>query len=57
LPTIGAEVHLPFGGLKKSGSGMPSAAALADAVSHRYSWTVNHAEDIVLAQGLQAQVP
>ncbi len=57
LPTIGAEVHLPFGGLKKSGSGMPSAAALADAVTHRYSWTVNHADDIILAQGLQSQVP
>jgi len=57
LPTIGAEVHLPFGGLKKSGSGMPSAAAQADAVTHRYSWTINHAEDIVLAQGLQSEVP
>ncbi|HLF04088.1 MAG TPA: aldehyde dehydrogenase family protein [Dehalococcoidia bacterium] len=57
LPTIGAEVHLPFGGLKKSGSGMPSAAALADAVTHRYSWTINHADEIILAQGLQAQVP
>lgn len=56
LPTIGAEVHLPFGGLKKSGTGMPSAAALADAVTHRYSWTINHDMEIKLAQGLRADV-
>lgn len=57
LPTIGAEVHLPFGGLKKSGSGMPSAAGLLDAVSHRYAWTVNHDTEIKMAQGLRAEVP
>src|SRR5262249_10527590 len=28
LPCIGAEVHLPFGGVKKSGNGHPSAAGL-----------------------------
>ncbi|MBI2846719.1 MAG: aldehyde dehydrogenase family protein [Chloroflexi bacterium] len=56
LPTIGAEVHLPFGGLKKSGTGMPSAAALVDAVSHRVSWTVNHGTEIKMAQGLTAEV-
>lgn len=56
LPTIGAEVHLPFGGLKKSGTGMPSAAALLDAVTHRVSWTVNYGTEIKLAQGLTAQV-
>ncbi len=56
LPTIGAEVHLPFGGLKKSGTGMPSAAALLDAVTHRVTWTVNHGTEIKMAQGLKAQV-
>lgn len=56
LPTIGAEVHLPFGGLKRSGTGMPSAAALLDAVTHRVSWTVNHDTQIKMAQGLSAQV-
>ena len=54
LPTIGAEVHLPFGGLKRSGTGLPSASALIDVVTHRVSWTVNHAQEIRLAQGLSA---
>ncbi|MBI2020131.1 aldehyde dehydrogenase family protein [Candidatus Daviesbacteria bacterium] len=56
LPSIGAEVHLPFGGTKKSGSGMPSASALIDAVTHRVAWTVNYADEIQLAQGLNAKV-
>ncbi|MFQ6110424.1 MAG: aldehyde dehydrogenase family protein [Nitrospinota bacterium] len=55
LPTIGAEVHLPFGGVKKSGTGMPSAAALVDAVTHRVAWTVNHDREIKMAQGLSAE--
>jgi aldehyde dehydrogenase (NAD+) len=55
LPTIGAEVHLPFGGLKKSGTGMPSAAALIDAVTHRVAWTVNHGAEIKMAQGLSGK--
>jgi aldehyde dehydrogenase (NAD+) len=54
LPTIGAEVQLPFGGVKKSGTGMPSAAALIDAFTHRISWTVNNGEEIKMAQGLKA---
>ncbi|MBI2935975.1 MAG: aldehyde dehydrogenase family protein [Chloroflexi bacterium] len=57
LPTIGAEVHLPFGGLKKSGTGIPSAAGLLEAVTHKVSWTVNHGTEIRMAQGLSAQVP
>lgn len=57
LPCIGAEVHLPFGGLKKSGVGLPSASALIDAVTHRYAWTVNHGLEIKMAQGLNATVP
>ena len=56
LPTIGAEVHLPFGGMKKSGTGLPSASALVDAVTHRIAWTVNHSEDIEMAQGLKTEV-
>ena len=55
LPTIGAEVHLPFGGLKKSGTGTPSAAGLLDAVTHQVSWTVNHGSGIKLAQGLSGE--
>ncbi len=56
LPCIGAEVHLPFGGVKRSGNGQPSAAALVDAVTHRTAFTVNHATNIVMAQGMSADV-
>ncbi len=56
LPTIGAEVHLPFGGLRRSGTGLPSASALIDTVTHRVAWTVNHAREIRMAQGLSTQV-
>jgi aldehyde dehydrogenase (NAD+) len=53
LPCIGAEVHLPFGGVKKSGNGHPSAAGLIETVTHKVSWTVNHGTEIKMAQGLQ----
>lgn len=56
LPCIGAEVHLPFGGVKKSGNGHPSAAGLVEAVTHKTAWTVNHGESIVMAQGLTTDV-
>jgi aldehyde dehydrogenase (NAD+) len=56
LPCIGAEVHLPFGGVKKSGNGHPSAAALVDAVTHKTAWTVNHAEEVKMAQGLTTDI-
>ncbi|MBY0233085.1 MAG: aldehyde dehydrogenase family protein [Gemmataceae bacterium] len=56
LPCIGAEVHLPFGGVKKSGNGHPSAAGLVEAVTHKVSWTVNHGTDIKMAQGLTTNV-
>ena len=56
LPCIGAEVHLPFGGVKKSGNGQPSAAALVDAVTHRTAFTVNHDRKIIMAQGMSADV-
>ncbi len=56
LPCIGAEVHLPFGGVKKSGNGHPSAAGLVEAVTHKTAWTVNHAEEVQMAQGLTVTV-
>jgi len=56
LPCIGAEVHLPFGGVKRSGNGQPSAAALVDAVTHKTAFTVNHARGITMAQGMSAKV-
>lgn len=56
LPCIGAEVHLPFGGVKKSGNGHPSAAGLIETVTHKTAWTVNHAQEIKMAQGLTTQM-
>lgn len=52
LPCIGAEVHLPFGGVKRSGNGQPSAAGLIDSVTHKTSFTVNHELGITMAQGM-----
>jgi aldehyde dehydrogenase (NAD+) len=56
LPCIGAEVHLPFGGVKKSGNGHPSAAGLVDVVTHKTAWTVNHGTEIKMAQGLTTAI-
>jgi aldehyde dehydrogenase (NAD+) len=56
LPCIGAEVHLPFGGVKKSGNGHPSAAGLVEAVTHKTAWTVNYAEEVKMAQGLTTKL-
>nr|CUU33672.1 Aldehyde dehydrogenase family protein [Armatimonadetes bacterium GXS] len=56
LPSIGAEVHLPFGGVKASGNGHPSASALFDAVTHKVAFTVNHGTEIKMAQGLSARI-
>jgi aldehyde dehydrogenase (NAD+) len=56
LPSIGAEVHLPFGGVKKSGNGHPSAAGLVEVVTHNTAWTVNHGTDIKMAQGLSTAI-
>ncbi len=49
-------MHLPFGGVKRSGTGMPSAATLIDAVTHRVAWTVNHGRKIKMAQGLGTEL-
>ncbi|MFQ5533152.1 MAG: aldehyde dehydrogenase family protein, partial [Candidatus Methylomirabilales bacterium] len=56
LPTIGAEVHLPFGGVKRSGTGMPASWPLLDVVTHKVAWTVNHGQEIKMAQGMSADV-
>jgi aldehyde dehydrogenase (NAD+) len=56
LPCIGAEVHLPFGGVKKSGNGHPSAAGLIETVTHKMAWTVNHGLEIKMAQGLTTTI-
>lgn len=56
LPCIGAEVHLPFGGVKKSGNGHPSAAGLVNVVTHQTAWTVNHGTEIKMAQGLTSAI-
>jgi aldehyde dehydrogenase (NAD+) len=56
LPCIGAEVHLPFGGVKKSGNGHPSAAGLVETVTHKTAWTVNHGTEVKMALGLRAEI-
>jgi aldehyde dehydrogenase (NAD+) len=56
LPCIGAEVQLPFGGVKKSGNGYPSAREVIEAVTERTAWTLNNDEDIEMAQGLSADI-
>ena len=56
LPCIGAEVHLPFGGVKRSGNGHPSAAGLVEAVTHKIAWTVNHGTEVKMAQGLTTAI-
>ncbi|RZV08701.1 aldehyde dehydrogenase (NAD+) [Natrinema hispanicum] len=56
LPCIGAEVQLPFGGIKKSGNGYPSAREAIEAVTERTAWTMNNAEEIEMAQGLSADI-
>ena len=56
LPCIGAEVQLPFGGVKKSGNGYPSAREAIEAVTDRTAWTLNNADDIEMAQGLSAEI-
>lgn len=56
LPSIGAEIHLPFGGVKASGNGHPSAEGLLDSVTHRIAFTVNNSHELVMAQGLSTKI-
>ena len=56
LPCIGAEVQLPFGGVKRSGKGTPHAREVIEAVTERTAWTLNNSRDIEMAQGLSAEI-
>lgn len=56
LPSIGAEVHLPFGGVKASGNGHPGAEGIIDSVTHRVAFTVNFGREIHMAQGLTTKI-
>ncbi|MFP4589963.1 MAG: aldehyde dehydrogenase family protein [Halobacteriales archaeon] len=56
LPSIGAEVQLPFGGIKKSGKGSPTAREVIESVTERTAFTVNNSRDIEMAQGLSAEI-
>jgi len=56
LPCIGAEVQLPFGGVKKSGNGYPSAREVIEVVTDRTAWTLNNSRDVQMAQGLSADI-
>lgn len=56
IPCIGAEVHLPFGGVKKSSNGYPSGREVIEAVTERTAWTLNNSKEIELAQGLSADI-
>ncbi|HVT13536.1 MAG TPA: aldehyde dehydrogenase family protein [Fimbriimonadaceae bacterium] len=56
LPSIGAEVHLPFGGVKASGNGHPGAEGIIESVTHRIAFTVNYGKEIVMAQGLGTKI-
>ena len=56
LPSIGAEVQLPFGGVKKSGKGAPSAREVIESVTERVAFTMNNSKDIEMAQGLSADI-
>ena len=49
---IGAESHIPFGGVKASGYGGASAAGTFDTTSHRVSWSSNYGE-VSFPQGLK----
>jgi len=51
--SIAAESHLGFGGVKKSGNGLPSAARTVRAVTHEVAWTVNHDEELSFPQGMK----
>jgi len=50
--SIAAESHNPFGGVKKSGNGWPSAAGMFDAITHKVAWSANHG-GLSFPQGLK----
>jgi aldehyde dehydrogenase (NAD+) len=51
--SIAAESHVFFGGVKASGNGFPSAAGTVHAVTHKITYTVNHAEKLEFPQGMK----
>jgi aldehyde dehydrogenase (NAD+) len=54
LPGVGAESFCPFGGVKKSGNGWPSAARTYQAVTDEVVCTINHSQEgFEMAQGLK----
>ncbi len=55
LPSIGAEVQGPFGGMKMSGHGHPSGEDTLDFVVHKVARTENFGKGIVMAQGLSTK--
>ncbi len=50
---VGAESHVPFGGVKASGYGGASAAGTFDTTSHRVAWSMNFSENVNFPQGLK----
>lgn len=54
LPSVGAESHCVFGGVKASGYGGSSAAGTFHAVTHEVTWTANFDQSgFKMAQGLK----
>ncbi len=49
LPCIGAEVQLPFSGVKKSGHSVLHAREATETVIDRTAWTLNNNQDIDFA--------
>jgi aldehyde dehydrogenase (NAD+) len=56
LPSIGAGVRMPFGGVKQSGNLTPSAAGLIPVLTHSKAVTYNLDKKIVMAQGLKTDI-
>lgn len=50
--SIAAESHVPFGGVKASGYGWPSAAGTFDACVHKIAWTWNYG-GLAFPQGMK----
>jgi aldehyde dehydrogenase (NAD+) len=48
-------VQLPFGGVKKSGSGFPAALTIVEAITDKVAFTYNSSKEIKMAQGLSAE--
>lgn len=51
--SIAAESHVPFGGLKRSGNGFPSASRTYRAVTHEVAVTYNYGDSLQFPQGMK----